>query len=290
MNVHALPTLVERPGLGGRLVRRAVVITSLALILLAGGSLSVLVWVQVEITIAASGRLEPLEVWRVHSFATGVVKEVPAQPGQRVEIGDVLARLDPFALESELASRRLEARHRRHGRMAARSELDRLEMEIADLESRLLRLTIVSPERGVMLSEELDRLLGQRVGDGQLLFEIGSPGSWKAVLEVPEREIDTIRIGDPVRLSIPAVSAVGALTPERLPATVSFVGSAPTETSTPRSSRYRIHAALESAAIDAQQRSRLRRGMSVEARVVTRSARAIDLVVDHLKRQAGLDD
>jgi len=288
MNRHVLPDLDERAGLGARLVRRAVVLTLGGVALLAATLFGVLLALQIEITVKASGTLEPLHVWRVHSFAAGVIREVHAVPGRRVERGEILARLDPFALEAELRSLRLEAKHKRHGR-EARAEIARFDDAIETIEARLERLTIRAPDNGVMLSEEVDRLIGQHVQEGQLLFEIGSVGTWKAVLAAPEREIDPIRLGDLVKLAIPAVSDVGSWLPESLPATVTFIGSEPLDQSTPSRGLYRIYAQLDTASIDPGRCARLRRGMTTEARVVTRSARAIDLLLRHFKRRAGVD-
>ncbi len=289
MSSHELPELAEQPGLGGRLVHRTVLITLAGIALLAALALTVLFFFQVEVTVEARGVLEPLEVWRVHSFAAGVVHEVRAVSGARTERGEVLARLDGFALEAELARLQLEAKHKRHRPETPRAELELLEQSARAVEERLRRLTILAPAAGVVLTEELDRLVGQNVAEGQLLFEIGSAEAWKAVLEVPEREIDPIRLGDPVKLSIPAIADTGSWLPESLPATVTFIGSEPTGASTPSRSLYRIYAELDTAGIDLERRARFRRGMTVEAHVVTRSARAIDLLMRHFKRRAGID-
>ena len=293
MSPIELPELPERSGLGGRLVHRTVIISIVGVATLAAITLLVLMLFRIEITVEAGGFLEPLEVWRVHSMVEGIVEEVPVVSGTRIEQGEVLARLDAFALETQLADLRLEAKHQRH-RPQDRAELERLDQAISTVEEQLRRLTLVAPESGVVLSEDLDKLIGQHVGRGQLLFEIGSADRWKAVLEVPEREIDPIRLGDPVRLIVPAIAEPGSWIPESVPATVVFIGSEPTEASTPNRSLYRLYAELDTpeldaADFDAERWNRLRRGMTVEARVITRSARAIDLLVHHFKRQMGID-
>lgn len=285
---HVLPELGNGSGVGSGLVRRAVALTVATAVLMVAALTVVMVTLQIEVTIDANGTLEPLHIWRIHSFAAGVIYEVEAVSGQQVAQGQVLARLDPFALERELESLRLEARHKRHQRQP-RGEIDRLEQAIDTLEQRLRRHVLRAPVNGVILSEELDQLVGQHVVAGQLLFELGSIDSWKATLEIPERAVDPIRVGDPVKLTVPALAKLESWIPEKLTATVTFVGSEPTSASTPSRSVYRLHASLEGARPGAEASKHLRRGMSVDAKIITRSARAVDLLIRHVKRQVGID-
>lgn len=284
-----LPELEEKPSLGGRLVRRTVTLTLGGLCLLGLISILVLYLVRIEITVEAAGVLEPLQVWRVHSLASGAVREIPVQSGQEVVAGQVLCSLDGFALETELHRLHLEARHKRHRPETPRAEMELLEQSILTAEERLKRLTVVAPESGVLLSEELDKLQGVHVNEGELLFEIGTQGIWKADLEVPEREIDTIRVGDLVRVEVPALVEAGQWMRESLRAEVTFVGSELLETSTPQRGLYRVFAALDADRVSPTDLERFRRGMTVEGRVITRSVRAIDLVIRHFQRQAGGD-
>lgn len=282
-----LPEFEEKPTFGGRMVRRTVTLTLGGLLGLALASVLVLSFVRVEITVEATGVLEPLHVWKVHSLSSGPIREVPVRSGQRVEAGQTLGRLDGFQLETELDRRRLEARHKRHRPETPRAEMELLEQAILSAEERLQRLTVVAPEAGIVLSEGLEEMRGAYVSEGQLLFEVGSEGAWKAVLEVPEREIDPIQIGDPVRLEVPALVEAGQWMREPLPAEVTFVGSELLETSTPSRGLYRVLASLDTDRISPRELERFRRGMTVEARVVTRSVPAIDLVVRHFQRQTG---
>lgn len=282
-----LPEFEEKSTFGGRLVRRTVSLTLGGLLLLAFIGLLVLYLVPVEITVEASGVLEPLQVWRVHSLTSGAVREVPVRSGQEVAAGQTLCRLDGFALETELERLRLEARHKRHRPETPRVEMELLDQAILTAEERLQRLTVVAPESGILLSEDLDQMLGAYVNEGQLLFEIGTQGVWKAALRVPEREIDPIQIGDPVRVEVPALVEAGQWMREALPASVTFVGSDLLPASTPSRGLYRVVAALDMERISPPELERFRRGMTVEAHVITRSVRAIDLVMRHFQRQAG---
>ncbi len=119
--------------------------------------------------------------------------------------------------------------------------------------------------------------------------QVDTAGEWQAMLRVAEREIDPIRIGDPVKLTVPALANRTSWMPERLPATVSSIGSEPLPESTEGRALYRVDATLDLESLDPEHRQRFRRGMTVEARIITRSARAIDLVTGHFKRQLGTD-
>lgn len=289
MTTHRLPEFDERPSLGGRLVRRTVSLTLVGLVLLAVVTAATLFTVEMEITVAASGRLEPLEVRKIHVVSPGRIEEVLVESGERVRAGQTLARLDDFALRQELDRLRLEARHQGSRPDVPDAERELLEQSILFREQLLERLELVAPADGVVLSEEVDQLAGVVVTEGQLIFEIGSAEAWKTVLRVPEREIDSVRTGDEVKLRIPAVDDPEVWMPENLTARVSFVGSELLEGSAPGHGLYRVDAEIDTERVPAALRERFRRGMTVEAHIVTRSARAVDLVVLHLKRQIGFD-
>lgn len=120
-------------------------------------------------------------------------------------------------------------------------------------------------------------------------LEAGTAGPWKAKLRVAEREIDPIRIGDPVKLTIPALANRKSWMPERLSAKVTSIGSELLPESTEGRALYRVDATLDLESLDPEHRQRFRPGMTVEATIITRSARAIDLITGHFQRQLGSD-
>lgn len=288
-NDHQLPEIDEQASLGARLVRHAVGTTLVAVGVIAAVGLVVLFTFRFEVTVEASGVLEPERVWRVHSTTAGLVSEVLVATGETVAEGQLLALLDGFELENRLARLRLELRFKRSNPQVPRSETEYLEEEIRTVERQQERLRIVSSGSGVVLTEDLDLLPGSRVNQGDLLFEVVSPGQWKVELLVPEMEIYPIRIGDPVKIRVPAMTAVSSWTTETFPGAVTFVGSDPAQGPAGGRGSYRVFAALDSQRIQPEQLAQFKRGMTVEGRVITRSARAIDLLVRHLRRRLGLD-
>lgn len=273
-----LPPLREPSTLGARLVRRAVGITLGTLAAIATAAVAVLYLFEIDLALRAAGELEPRRVEAVRSPVPGVVAAVEVTAGDRVETGQALVRLDGFELETRLAQLRLEARHKRHHPDTTRQEREHLDQRIAAAERELERHVLRSPIAGTVLTEELDRRIGSRVEAGDTLIEIGALDGWRARLLVAERDVHLIAVGDPVKLEVRAVTAVDSWRHELLDAAVSFVGTDPVAGQGDGRSVYRVFAELDVDRLDAGLRDRLRRGMTVEARVLTRSTPIVDLV------------
>ncbi len=282
-----LPEIDDGPSLGSKLARWAVSVTMVCLVLLGGSALVALFSVTLDVGIDAAGALELQTVWPVRSPVAGVVEAMPVTTGERVHPGQVLARLDSFDLASSLEKLRLEASVKRHRREASRGELEILDQQIRATEDELSRRVVVGVGNGVVLTEELDDLVGSQVGAGELLFEVAALDRWQAELLVIERDIHLIRIGDPVKIVVPAVASLESWQNLIFPGKVTFIGSDPIRDRPEAQSYYRVLADLDSDRIGSDHLARFKRGMSVEARVVTRSARAVDLLVRHLFHRGG---
>ena len=105
-----LPDLDDAEMIGGRWVYRAVSLTFGTLVLLAGGALLLSVLVSMNITVDASGTLEPARLWPVRSHESGVIEQMLVSTGDTVHAGQPLARLDSLQLAAALAQ--LEGDHR----------------------------------------------------------------------------------------------------------------------------------------------------------------------------------
>lgn len=102
-------------------------------------------------------------------------------------------------------------------RIAGRATLDslfwtRLTVERASIErrldflrSRLERHRVRSPVSGVVLTEDVDDLLGRRVSVGESVLEIGDETGWVGHLFVSEGDVGRVHVGQPVALEIEAV-------------------------------------------------------------------------------------
>lgn len=271
-----LPDIREEANLGSRLAKGAVGITLLSCLLFAVLAVVLLFTVRLDVSLDALGVIEPQTVHAIRSPVAGVVEEILVQSGETVREGQVLLRLDVFELETHLAQLRLEADLKRNRPDTVRREFQLLEQQIHISEQELDRRTLRSPGDGSVLSEDLDDLLGARATAGQLLLEVGSADAWQAVLRLPEQDIHLVQVGDPVKFEIRAIATLEQWRHRLFEGRVTHVGS---DVIAGREGYYRVLAELDAGSLDDGVRHRLRRGMSTEGRIITRSARAIDHLV-----------
>jgi membrane fusion protein (multidrug efflux system) len=157
---------------------------------------------------------------QVVSKASGILLTLQTEEGQRVQKGQVLARLDSEhqRLQVEQAAsavRKLESNYERSQKMVAaklvsteandqiRYDLEsaRAALNIAQLE--LSYTTITAPISGVVAQRMVKQ--GNLIQLNAPLFRIVDDSRLEAVLNVPERELATIRAGLPVTLAVDAV-------------------------------------------------------------------------------------
>lgn len=291
MTTLRLPELAELPSLGGQLVARAIGLTLAGLSTLAALTLVALFHIDTEITIDAAGVLEPETVWRVYSPVSAIAHEIAVESGETVGPGQRLASLDGYALEQRLERLRLEEKMQSFGAPRSdRSERALLKQSIQTTQQDLARYVVRSPGAGRVLTEELDKLRGAWIAEGTLLFEVGSTDRWQATILVTERDIHRIRLGDPVKIDIPALTPLESWTDEPLPGEVTFVGSDPfpgaqLASGRPQRVTYRVQAALNAQRITPQQLASFKRGMSLNGQIITRTGRVIDLLVHYFRQR-----
>lgn len=181
------------------------------------------------------GRLEPVRTAIVAGEVSGRVLEVPTDEGDAVEanttvlarIDDVWARLDLDAAKAEVASaeatldqsrRDLAQLEQLLGAKSAKpkevqdarakvksdqAELDRLIAE-RDRKAELVeRITIVAPFDGVVVDKLTER--GQWIAPGSAVAKLISRGEIDAVMDVPERLILQLAVGDQVPVIVEAI-------------------------------------------------------------------------------------
>jgi multidrug resistance efflux pump len=146
------------------------------------------------------------------------------------------------------------------------------ELEMAEL--RAERLHLNSPAKGVVLSEQVHQLIGRRVQEGDVVLEIAEQDAWQAVLSLTEKDVHKVRMNDPVKLEIGALSSAA----ERLSGRITHVGQQPQTMAdgTTAGGAYRVVVAIDGAA------EPLRRGYTVRAHIIARSGRIIRLVWDYV--------
>lgn len=137
----------------------------------------------------------------------GFVATAPVRAGAVVRRGDVLATLDQKDLQLEQVRWRSEleqseqkyrdalARRERPAVVQLAAQVRQAQAQLALVEEKIARSTIVSPIDGLVLTGDLSQMLGSPVEAGQTLFEIAPNDDYRVVLHVDERDIGQVRAG-----------------------------------------------------------------------------------------------
>jgi membrane fusion protein (multidrug efflux system) len=164
--------------------------------------------------------LEPRAESQVVAKTSGVALNVMAEEGQVVRAGQVLVRLDPDratlqAAQTAAQLRKLEANYQRSQLLAAQqlvsaSDNDQLryDLENARAANRLANLelsyaNVVAPISGVVAQRSIKT--GNFVQINTPIFRIVDNSRLEATLNVPERELATLKAGQPVKLQVDAL-------------------------------------------------------------------------------------
>lgn len=163
--------------------------------------------------------------------------------------------------------------------------IDQLRAQIGEAEQRVTRTTVRAPATGVVLTDEVERRLpGALVQEGQTLLEVGDLGDWRVTMLIAERDVNKIRVGDPVRLEVQAFSERDR---RQLEAKVTHVAAEPVTVENASGAAqsagvYRVVASLDRGQVQQGELERFRRGYSVSANVVTRSGKILALAWDYV--------
>lgn len=166
--------------------------------------------------IEASAAVESVSQASLSALSGGMVLEVRAEEGDRVEKGQVLAVLDNAMIEAgaerataDLARLERElATTKKLLASGAASERDVAEAEyqlvLANSQSKEARRSqkqtkLIAPFGGVVASRTLR--VGEILSPGQTAFEVVDPANLRVVATLPEREIGRVGIGQKVKLT-----------------------------------------------------------------------------------------
>jgi len=159
--------------------------------------------------------LEPRAESQVVAKTSGVALQVLVEEGQKVHAGQPLVRLDPdrarlAVAQSEAAMRKLENTYQRANRLVAQqlvsaAEVDQLKFDVENARAQyrmaaleLSYTTVVAPISGVIASRSIKD--GNFVQINTPIFRIVDDSRLEATLNVPERELATLKAGQPVSL------------------------------------------------------------------------------------------
>jgi len=166
------------------------------------------------------GETEPDQDVCVSSESTGTVIWLGVKEGDRVEKGDLLARLDVASsgarFDRAKAAKNLATEQLRRRRellekgVLAQEEFDQMEAELAQSEASLKEMqvnveygVVRAPIAGIINKRYVDR--GERLNAGAMVADIVNPSVIRTIINVPEMDIPFITKGQEVTVSVDAL-------------------------------------------------------------------------------------
>lgn len=215
------------------------------------GLLAFCVFATGDYRVSAKTVLEPIVQRAAAAPFNGYIREAPVRAGDVVHAGDVLCMLDDRELRLERVksvSKLEEHRKEYHKAMTEReaakveimtAQMHQAESEIALLEDQLTHTRVLAPFDGIVVSGDLTQALGSPVEKGKVLFEIAPLDSYRVVLEVDERDIADVQVGQHGHLLLSAFPSE--------PVEVTVTTITPVSTAKDGRNFFRVEAALTQA-------------------------------------------
>ena len=173
--------------------------------------------VPVDYRIGAPARLEGSIQRALVAPADGFLKHAYVRPGDLVQTGQVLVELAQDDLELERRKWESELAQHENAAPAALARNDRgefvISMALADearaklglVEEQIMRSRVRAPFDGLVIMGDLSQLLGAPVRRGDTLVTIAPANEFRLILEVDERDIANIEIGQRGHLALGAL-------------------------------------------------------------------------------------
>jgi RND family efflux transporter MFP subunit len=229
-NERPLPRLLldasrERLGkiMGPRYVLRKLLIGAALLALVA------VTFIPGEYRVTADARLLGIVQRVVVAPQDGYIAEASLRAGDRVQEGDVLATLDDKDLKLERlkwAGKREQYRKEYRSALAEydratvavlSAQIEQAEAQIQLLDEQLARTRLLAPFSGIVVSGDLSQSLGAPVERGDVLFEVAPEGDYRVMLDVDERDVAQLEVGQH------GVLALSSLPDLRLPLSITRI-------------------------------------------------------------------
>jgi multidrug efflux pump subunit AcrA (membrane-fusion protein) len=174
---------------------------------LAAAVVATLCLVQVEYRVSARTVIEGATQLASVAPFEGYIAESAVRAGDTVRRGQLMARLDDRDLqlergrwgsEREQLQRRLQvamAQADRGAMVVLAAQVAQAEAQLGLAEDKLARARLLAPFDGVVVSGDLSRLIGTPVEQGKLLFEVAPLEGYRVVLQVDDRDIARVAVG-----------------------------------------------------------------------------------------------
>lgn len=137
----------------------------------------------------------------------GYIREAPARAGDLVRRGQMLAVLDDRELrlerlkvqsqQEQLVKQHDQALANRNAAQVniAAAQIDQARAQLALIDEQLGKTRVTAGFDGVVVTGDLSQALGSPVERGQVLFEIAPLDAYRVVLQVDERDIADVTVG-----------------------------------------------------------------------------------------------
>jgi multidrug resistance efflux pump len=170
-------------------------------------------------TVSGQARLEASVQRLMSAPIDGFLKEVRVLPGDRVQERQVLAELNDETLLTEYRKLEAEASQQENYLAEAmvkadrtqlalrRAKLDEVLAEKDLVEQQLERIRMVAPFDGVVIKGDLTQLLGSPLKRGDILLTLSQGAGFRVIVDVPERDISDIAVGQQGTLVLTALPA-----------------------------------------------------------------------------------
>jgi multidrug resistance efflux pump len=177
-----------------------------------------LLFVPVQYRIGAQARIEGSIQRALVAPSDGFLRQVYARPGDTVKANQVLAELGEEDLRLERRKWESELTQHENTASAALARSDRAQFVInqakADearaqldlIEAQVSRARIVAPFDGVVIKGDLTQSLGAPLRRGDVLLTLAPAGQFRLLIEVDERDIASVRVGQPGTVTMGALS------------------------------------------------------------------------------------
>jgi len=174
------------------------------------------VLVKGDYRVSAKTVLEPIVQRAAAAPFDGYIREAPVRAGDLVQAGQVLCTLDDRDLRLERLkslSKLEEYQKESHKAMAEReaakveiltAQMHQVQAEIALLDDQLAHTKVLAPFDGIVVTGDLSQQLGAPIEKGKVLFEVAPLDRYRLVIEVDERDIADVVVGQQGSLMLSA--------------------------------------------------------------------------------------
>jgi len=160
-----------------------------------------------DFRVASNATLEPVIRQALTAPFAGYVAQAPARAGDIVSQGALMASLDDRELRLnrfKWLSQQEQLVRQYHQAMANRNaaavviltaQIDQAKAEVSLIDYQLAHTRLIAPFRGIIVSGDLSQSLAAPIERGQVMFELAPLDAYRVVLQVNERDVTYVSVG-----------------------------------------------------------------------------------------------